>query len=336
MIKFLDKLETQNFQPLNGKTDPYDLLAGVGGAVGDAYETMRAAGVLGWEPEMVPLSGMDTKGNIYTAPANQRGIAVPQFPGGPAFFGVAAEGFKFIRPETLVPLVDAIVAHGHPLIDVMPGPTTRFIFESGDVKIQPYSEAARGLVGDVIRFRWQLDLGNTGRTALGIGQKGIRLICANGSTTSSMMGSVSITHDNLAASKIEAVVNRILQAGGLGLEQWISDARRSVDAKVSQEYALKMWALLFGWDDTKTGRAATTQDQQRGTLVKLWDSATQQATFPDTAWAFYNTTTEYLDHHAIVRFGTETREQALARRVVEAAPAVEKVKARAWDLALAA
>jgi hypothetical protein len=336
MIKFLDKLESQSFAPLNGKTDPYDLLAGVTDAVGDADQMMHAAGVLGWDPQMIPLSGMDGLGNMYDAGPSNRGIVVPQFPGGPAFFGLAHENFRFIRPEALRPLIDTIAAHGHPLTGIMPGPTTRFIFESGDVKIAPYSDQAKALVGDVIRFRWQLDLGNTGRTSLGIGQQGIRLICANGMTTGLQMGRVSITHDNLAPGKIAAVVDHLLWKGNVGLEKWISDARETIDRKVSLEYALKMWALMFKWDETKTGRAATTQDMQRDALVSLWNAPTQQATFPDTAWAFFNATTEYLDHHSIVRYGTGTREQALARRVLESAPAVEKVKNIAWDLALAA
>jgi hypothetical protein len=204
------------------------------------------------------------------------------------------------------------------------------------VDITPYSETARANVGEIIRFRWQLDLGNTGKNSLVIGQKGMRLWCANGCTTAVSMGSVSISHSNLAPAKIDATVRRIMAQGNIGLDKWIADARTAINTRLTLDRALVMWSELFGWDDNKEGRALTTQDNQRATLTQLWRSPTQAVTYPDTAWAFFGATTEYLDHEAIVRFGADTRERALARRVVESAPAVEAVKNRAWEMALAA
>lgn len=336
MTRFHAKLGQAEFRPLNGKADPFELLSSVSSNVGNADAMMRQAGVLGWQPELIPLSGMDSQGNIYNAPANARGIVVPQFPGGPAYFGQAAETYKFIRPEEIVPLVDAIVAHGNPLTGIVPGPITRFFFDSKVVELTPYSAAAKASVGELISFRWQLDLGNTGKNSLVIGQRGLRVWCANGATTAETMGSVSIFHGSLAPAKIDATVKQILAQGNIGLDKWITDARRAIDTKMTLETALQLWARLFKWDDTKTGRSATTEEQQRGKLTQLWRSPTQTVTYPDTAWAFFNTTTEYLDHEAVVRFNGQSREQALARRVVESAPQVEAVKSWAWNMALAA
>lgn len=334
--RFAEALDRSQFQPLNGKRDPFELLSSVSANMGDAQTMMESAGVLGWEPEMIPLSGIDSHGNIYEAPVSNHGIVVPQYPGGPQYFGQAHRDFKFIRPEALLPLVDAIVAHGNPLTGIIPGPVTRFVFDSKLVDIAPYSEVARASVGEIIRFRWQLDLGNTGRNSLTIGQKGMRLWCANGCTTAESMGSVAITHSSLAPAKIDATVRRILDAGNIGLDKWISDARTAINTRTTLDRALAMWADLFGWSDEKEGRALTTQDNQRATLTGLWRSPTQTVTYPDTAWAFFGATTEYLDHEATVRFGTDTRERALARRVVEASPVVEAVKNRAWEMALSA
>lgn len=334
MTKFETRLAGQNLQPLNGKRDPFDLLSAVSANIGDAQATMQAAGVLGWEPQMIPLSGMDSFGNIYETPANNRGIVIPQFPGGPALFGQAHENFRFIRPEELIPLVDAIVAHGNPLTGIVPGPVTRFFFDSKDVDLVPYSAQAKAQVGEIIRFRWQCDLANTGRASLKIGLRGMRLWCANGSTTSETMGSVSISHNNLAPAKIDATVNKIMAQGNIGLENWIADARTAINKRMVLHTAMQLWSDLFGWEDGKTGRALTTQDAQRDMLSHLWAAPTQTVTFPNTAWAFFNATTEYLDHEAIVRFGGTSREVALARRVVEAAPAVEAVKTRAWAMAV--
>ncbi len=336
MDRFTQQLDATNFRTLNGKRDPFDLLSNVTSAVGDAQTMMESAGVLGWQPESIPLSGMDSRGNIYTAPDSNHGIVVPQYPGGPAYFGNAHKNFKFIRPEALMPLIDAIVAHGNPLTGIIPGPVTRFVFDSKLVDITPYSATARANVGEIVRFRWQLDLGNTGKNSLVIGQKGMRLWCANGCTTAETMGSVSINHSNLAPAKINATVQRILSAGNIGLDKWIEDARRAINTRVTMQQAQLMWADLFKWADDKDGRSATIQDTQRAELTRLWRADTQTVTYPDTAWAFFNATTEYLDHNATVRFGSGTRETALARRVVESAPAVEAVKSRAWELALSA
>ncbi len=336
MSTFDTRLDRADFRPLNGKADPFDLLSAVHGNIGDAQTMMETAGILGWEPEMIPLSGMDSHGNIYTAPEANHGIVVPQYPGGPAYFGQAHKDFKFIRPEAILPLVDAIVAHGNPLTGIIPGPVTRLLFDSKLIDVAPYSDMARASVGEIIKIRWQLDLGNTGRNSLVIGQKALRLICANGMSTNETMGSVSIAHSSLAPARIDATVSRILSAGNLGLDKWIADARTAIDNRMSLETALRLWGELFKWDDTKEGRSLTTQENQRATLTGLWHSATQQATFPDTGWAFFNATTEYLDHNATVRFGSDTRERALARRVVESAPAVEAVKNAAWSMALAA
>jgi hypothetical protein len=336
MSRFANRLDATNFKPLNGKRDPFELLSSVTVNVGDAQQMMESAGVLGWNPETIPLSGMDSKGNIYAAPISNHGIVVPEYPGGPAYFGNAHRDFKFIRPESLIPLIDAIVAHGNPLTGIIPGPVTRFVFDSKLVDITPYSETARANVGEIVRFRWQLDLGNTGKNSLVIGQRGLRLWCANGCTTAETMGSVSIAHSNLAPAKIGATVDKILSAGNIGLDKWITDARAAINTRVTRERAQEMWAELFKWEDGKEGRALTTQDNQRAALTQLWTSPTQTVTYPETAWAFFNATTEYLDHQATVRFGNETRETALARRVVESAPAVEAVKNRAWTMALSA
>jgi hypothetical protein len=336
MTRFNTALDRTAFQSLNGKVDPFDLLSSVESNIGDADSMMRAAGIFGWQPEMIPLTGMDGQGNFYETPANTRAIVVPQFPGGPAYFGIAAEKFPFLRPEAVVPLVDAIVAHGNPLTGIQPGPVTRYFFDSKVVDLVPYSAEAVRSVGEIIRFRWQLDLGNTGSASLKIGQKGMRLWCANGCTTAVTMGSVSISHSNLAPAKIEATVQRILAAGNLGLDHWIADARQAINTKLTLAEAHQMWAELFKWEDDKEGRAATVQENQEARLTELWRSNTQTVTFPDTAWAFFNATTEYLDHEAVVRFNGGTRQQALARRVVEGSPAVEAVKTRAWEMALAA
>lgn len=336
MDRFNAALSRTEFQPLNGKRDPFELLSAVSANVGDAQAMMERAGILGWEAETIPLSGMDSRGNIYNAPENNCGIVVPQYPGGPRYFGNAHRDFKFIRPEALAPLVDAIVAHGNPLTGIIPGPVTRFVFESKSVDITPYSEAARANVGEIIRFRWQLDLGNTGKNSLVIGQKGMRLWCANGCTTAVTMGSVSISHSNLAPAKIDATVRQIMAQGNIGLDKWVTDARTAINTRLTLERALTMWGELFEWAEDKKGRALTTQETQRATLTQLWRSPTQTVTYPETAWAFFGATTEYLDHEATVRFGADTRERALARRVVESAPAVEAVKNRAWEMALAA
>lgn len=336
MDRFTESLGRTEFQPLNGKRDPFDLLSSVSANIGDAQTMMESAGILGWEPETIPLSGMDSQGNIYNAPVSNHGIVVPQYPGGPLYFGSAHRDFRFIRPEAVLPLVDAIVAHGNPLTGIIPGPVTRFVFDSKMVDITPYSEAARASVGEIIRFRWQLDLGNTGKNSLTIGQRGMRLWCANGCTTAVSMGNVSIAHSNLAPAKIDATVRRIMDAGNIGLDKWIADARTAISTRLTLDAALAMWAELFGWEDGKEGRALTTQDNQRATLTGLWRSPTQTVTYPDTAWAFFGATTEYLDHEATVRFGADTRERALARRVVESAPVVEAVKTRAWEMALSA
>ncbi len=334
MTRFADKLDAAKFQPLNGKTDPFDLLSSVTDNVGSADEMMREAGVLGWNPEIIPLSGMDSKGNMYSVPSANSAIVVPEFPGGPAYFGNAGENFHFIRPEAIMPLVDAIVAHGNPLTGIIPGPVTRFFFESKSVDIAPYSDTAKASVGEIVRFRWQLDLANTGKKSLKISQRGLRLWCANGCTTAENMGTVSISHSSLAPAKIDATVNKIMKAGDLGLDKWVADARQTINARLTLDQALTMWGELFEWEDGKEGRGRTVQENQRAALVGLWNAPTQQVTYPDTAWSFFNTTTEYLDHNATVRFGDDTRERALARRVVESTPAVEAVKNEAWRMAL--
>ena len=335
MQRFNASLDRTEFRPLNGKADPFDLLSSVADNIGNAQDMMESAGLLGWTPETIPLSGMDSQGNIYNAPDSNYGIVVPQYPTGPMYFGQAHKDFKFIRPEAILPLIDAIAAHGNPLTGIIPGPVTRFIFESKLVDVTPYSAEAQANVGEIIRFRWQLDLGNTGKNSLTIGQKGMRLWCANGCTTAVTMGAVSISHSSLAPAKIDATVNRILSAGNIGLDSWIADARQAINTRMTLARATELWADLFGWSDDKDGRSRTMQENQQSALTGLWNSATQQVTFPDTAWAFFNATTEYLDHEAIVRTGSLSRGEALARRVVEGSASAEATKTRAWNMALA-
>lgn len=329
MSKFDTQLTEAKFQPLNGKADPFDLLSSVTGHIGDAQGMLEESGVLGWQPEMIPLSGMDSQGNIYDVPDSAQGIVVPQFPGGPALFGQAHKDFKFIRPEELIPLVDALVAHGNPLTGVMPGPTTRFFFESQSVDL-----GGERSVGDIVKFRWHLRLGNTGKNSLKVGQSGLRLICSNGMTTDATMGAVSISHSSLAPQKIDATVERILKAGDIGLEKWIEDARKLINTRLSQSDANKMWGKIFDWEDDKEKRALTIQEKQQYTLNGLWSSNTQ-STYPETGWAFFNATTEYLDHLSKVHTGGASREVALARRVVEGNAPTDAKKNQAWNMALA-
>lgn len=334
MTRFRARLAETNFTPLNGKRDPFDLLSSVSSNVGDAQTMMEKAGIFGWNPELIPLSGMDSLGNIYEAPANARGIVVPQFPGGPAYFGQASDGFPFIRPEAVVPLVDAIVAHGNPLTSIIPGPMTYFTFDTKVVDLVPYTDQARALVGEIIQFRFTVTLGNTGKNSLRVNQHGMRLWCANGCTTAETLGAISINHSNLAPAKIQATVDRILNVGNLGLEKWIADARRTIDAKLTRERAIQLWRKLFKLEGDHE-EWSTQAKNREAKLIELWSADTQQVTFPGTAWAFFNATTEYLDHHATVRFGNGTKEQALARRVVEGDSATEAIKTRAWEMALA-
>lgn len=338
MTRFTDALDAANFRPLNGKTDPFDLLSSVHGNVTDAQTALTDAGVLGWEPELIPLSGMDSHGNVYVSPSNNSGIVVPQYPGGPAYFGQASSGYKFITVEEVQPLIDAIVSHGNPLTGIIPGPVTRFVFDSKLIDIAPYSQAAHDNLGEIIRFRWQLDLANTGKASLKIGQHGLRLFCANGCTTAETMGNISISHSSLAPARIDAVVKRIMEQGALGLDEWVADARRTINAKLTKTRALEMWAELFEWGKGRENNELTGQQEtQRSTLVQLWGSDTQTVTFPDTTWAWFNATTEYLDHNARVNVANgSTRERALARRVVEGSPVVESIKNAAWGMALAA
>lgn len=329
MSKFDTDLATAKFQPLNGKADPFDLLSSVTDHIGDAQTMLEKSGVLGWQPEMIPLSGMDSEGNIYQLPESAQGIVVPQFPGGPALFGQAHKDFKFIRPEELIPLVDALVAHGNPLTGVMPGPVTRLFFESKSVDM-----FADRSVGDIVKFRWHLKLGNTGKNSLKVGQSGVRLICSNGMTTDGTMGTVSIAHSSLAPQKIDATVERILKAGDIGLERWIEDARKLINTRLSLSDANQMWGKIFDWKDDKEGRGYTVQENQWGALNGLWHSPTQ-STHPETGWAFYNATTEYLDHNSRVHTGGSSREVALARRVVEGNAPMDAKKNQAWDMALA-
>lgn len=333
--RFHNSLDRSNFQPLNGKTDPFDLLSTVGDNIGDAQTMMEQAGVLGWQPEMIPLSGMDSRGNIYELPQNAQGIVVPEFPGGPQYFGQAHMDYSFIRPEEVTPLIDVLVAHGNPLTGIMPGPITRFFFESNLVDLG--RDKLKGSVGELIKFRWQLDLGNTGKSALVVSQRGVRLICSNGMTTNHIMGSVSISHSGLAPTRIEATVQKILAQGKIGLENWISDARKAINTKLTLAQAHRMWAELFKWSDDKEKGALTRQENQQAALTQLWGANTQTTTYPETAWAFFGATTEYLDHGANVRVrggSSMPREEVLARRVVEGAASTETVKNRAWDMAL--
>jgi len=334
MRQFNAQLNRTNLQPLNGKMDPFDVVSSVTSHVGNAHDMMVEAGVLGWDPELIPLSGMDSKGNIHTAPDNCRGIVVPQFPGGAAYFGQASERYPVIVPERIIPLVDAIAGHGNPLTGIDVGPTTRFFFDSKFVELTPYSEQAKALVGEVIKMRWQVDLPNTGRAAMRVGQKGQRLWCANGCTTDETMGSVTIHHSNLAPAKIDALVRKIMQAGDLGLDKWIADARRAISTRMTLEQALENWTALFKWEDGKEKGALTRQENQVATLTGLWNAPTQTITYPNTAWAFFNATTEYLDHEQPGVKG-ENRQMALARRVVEGSTQVESIKTRAWEMALA-
>jgi len=335
VTKFEAQLAGSEFKALNGAVDPFDLLSSVHGNVESADAMMREAGVLGWNPEMVQLSGMGKSGHIYTAPENNMGIAVPEFPGGPMYFGAAHKNFPFLRPEALVPLIDAIVAHGNPLTGIQPGPVTRFFFDSQLIELEPYSAAAKAAVGEIVKIRWQLDLGNTGKNSLVIGQKGLRLWCANGCTTADTMGSVSISHTQLAPQRIEETVQHILKSGGLGLDSWIEDARRAISTRMTREVAMEKWAKLFDWKDGKEKAALTRQENQKSKLRELWSAPTQLVTYPDTAWAFFGATTEYFDHEATVNYGSGTRTEALARRIVEGSASVEAYKNRAWELALA-
>ena len=100
MTRFTESLDRTEFQALNGKRDPFDLLSSVSANVGDAQAMMESAGVLGWEPETIPLSGMDSAGNIYEAPASNYGIVVPQYPGGPTYFGQAHKDFRDLLAST--------------------------------------------------------------------------------------------------------------------------------------------------------------------------------------------------------------------------------------------
>lgn len=350
MERFTTALSNAKFRPLNGKVDPFDLISTVDSSVGDAHEMMQRAGLFGWVPELIPLSGMDSLGHIYEAPQNARGIVVPQFPGGPAYFGQAGEGFKFQLPETIEDLVYTIAGHGTPLTGIQPGPITRLFFDHqiidlADAKAQAQARVRAGEVGAhevrggvnmPLKVRWTVCLGNTGKNSLRISQHVTSLICANGLTTSAIMGAVSIAHSSLAGEKIALFVEDFGRRAGLGLERWIADAKTTMATRMSLAEADRLWTELFKWDDEKTGRARSMQQTQEARLHELWVAPTQQAHGSGTAWAFYNTVAEYLDHERVVRFNGGTRGRALAAAVVEGAPNVEATKNRAWEMALAA
>jgi Domain of unknown function (DUF932). len=336
-------LDRQEFAvAANGVLDPFELLSTVQGNMENANQAMNDAGLFGWEAETAPQSAMDSRGNIHMAPASEAAIIVHNF--GPdresVRFGQASEGFNFILPEEVVPLVDAITATGHPLMSIVPGPVTRLVFEhkSADFTTTAYSDVAKRQVEsrEVIAFRWQLDLGNNGKTALRVSLRGIRRVCANLMTSSKVMGAVSIKHSALAPSKIDATVQKILAKGDADLEKWIADYRELLNTRVTADQALAAWTDLYGWGEKDSKRGQTVMEKQREALFGALRSATT-ADISGTAAGWLNATVEVTQHlpgRVQTRSG-ETRAEANARRVLESVPALTSALDKAWDVARA-
>lgn len=342
MDNFATRLDNQKFTvAANGAVDPFELLSAVHGNIGDANTAMENAGLFGWEAETAPQSAMDSRGNIHMAPSSEAAIIVHNF--GPdrnsVRFGQASEGFNFIRPEAIVPLVDAITATGHPLMHVIPGPVTRLVFEhkTADFHTTAYSDVAKRQVEsqENIAFRWQLDLGNNGKTALRISLRGVRRVCANLMTSSKTMAAVSVKHSNLAPAKIDATVQKILAQGDADLDKWIQDYRELLNTRVTADQALAAWSDLYGWDDKPDSkRGQTVMENHRAALLGTLRSATT-ADISGTAAGWLNATIEVTQHlpgRVQTRAG-ESREQAGARRVLESVPALTSAVDKAWDVA---
>ncbi len=342
MDNFVTRLDNQDLSvAANGAVDPFELLSAVHGNIGDANTAMQNAGLFGWEAETAPQSAMDSHGNIHYAPSSEAAIIVHNYglDRKSVRFGQASEGFNFIRPEAIVPLVDAITATGHPLMHVMPGPITRLIFEhkTEGFETSAYSAVAKRQVQtkEIIAFRWQLDLGNNGKNALRLSLRGVRRVCANLMTASSTMASVSIKHSSLAPAKIDATVAKILAQGNTDLDKWIGEYRELLNTRVDADQALAAWSGMYGWDKEKESkRGQTVMENQRATLLGILRSDTT-ADISGTAAGWFNATVEGVQHNPgrVQTRGNETREEARARRVLESVPALTSMVDKAWDVA---
>ena len=177
-----------------------------------------------------------------------------------------------------------------------------------------------------------------GSTAYRVMATPVRVVCANtqAAALKNNHGIFSIRHTKNAA----AAISKARDVLGLTFkynEEFESAAEKMIQKTISDMQFEKMMNQLWEGPDASSSKVSITKHANRlDTLKTLYFDSSTNANIRGTAWAAYNTVTEFTDHFTNVKLNghSENASQARATQALTGT-ATRQLKEKAFDLAMA-
>lgn len=160
------------------------------------------------------------------------------------------------------------------------------------------------LPGEIIRPYLSAWTSFDGSLATGYGCRVTRVVCDNTFDTS--LGekgqTIKVKHTKHSQLKIKDA----RQALGLleqGAEEYIEQAKKLIDVKVTDQQFAKFLELHVPMDDDAKGRGVTMATKKRETLTGLWNTDPRTAMWKNTVYGILQIVNTFNQHETIVRAG---------------------------------
>lgn len=172
---------------------------------------------------------------------------------------------------------------------------------------------------DLVKFGVVIKARHDGTGNVSAALEGTRLVCTNGMTAKikGIPHVFSVRHTASADTRL-AEAQVILQGASRYAKEFSAVAQHLLDTKFTDAQFKRYIDRLFPEPVVEEKRAHTLWETRRNELVGLFRFAETNNVGRSTAWAAYNSVTEYLDWTAPVRATVVAADQVRARRQFDA------------------
>jgi len=159
----------------------------------------------------------------------------------------------------------------------------------------------------------------------------IRVVCANTLRVAlkNARSTFSIRHTGSAKFVLQEARDTLdLTFAYAGEFQEMAD--RMIEESYTTAKFDEMITLAFDMQDPKTKRKQTLVENQRESLMDLWNNSPTMKDIKGTRWGAYQAVTEYVDHFMDIK-GEKNKETRSASRTITS-PIIAKIKNRSFEL----
>jgi len=292
----------------------------------NALDAMKIANLTDWDVRKLPLfaeSDLDGKrididakyATVFTNPVTKR---VQQL-------GVVGSHYTPVQNETHADLLDALVDESGAKIETLGnlrGGRETFITMKMPETMQ------LGGVDAVETYVVALN-SHDGTSAFRFMVTPIRVVCAN--TLAAALGAAKSTFSIRHTRNSGARIAEAREALGLTfkyVEAFELEAQRMIEQTITDAQFAEITKSIFGDPEKAPARSKLNIEGHIDAVTALWNESATLQNVKGTAWAGYNTITEYADHFVGVRTKRDVADRR-AERAVLAKP-VQRLKTKAF------